>query len=78
LVMQDRPHSLPSLNVLVPPSQLGMSACPAATVSQTNPAYCSYTALMNTGALNNNKYWSTHYDGLNGYSVHDQVTGFTL
>ncbi len=33
---------------------------------------------MNSGALNNNKYWSTHYDGLNGYSVHDQVTGFTL
>ncbi len=33
---------------------------------------------MNSGFLNNNKYWSTHYDGLNGYSVHDQVTGFTL
>jgi iron complex outermembrane receptor protein len=78
LVMQDQPHSLPSLNVLVPPSQLGMSACPSGTVSQTNAAYCSYTALMNSGALNNNKYWSTHYDGLNGFSVHDQVTGFTL
>ena len=78
LVMQDQPHSLPSLNVLVPPSQLGMTACPAGTVSTTNAAYCSYTALMNSGALNNNKYWSTHYDGLNGYSVHDQVTGFTL
>ncbi len=78
LVLQDLPHSLPSLNVLVPPSQLGMSACPSGTVSQTNAAYCSYTALMNSGALNNNKYWSTHYDGLNGFSVHDQVTGFTL
>jgi len=33
---------------------------------------------MNSGALNNNNYWSTHYDGLNGYSVHDQITGFTL
>jgi hypothetical protein len=33
---------------------------------------------MNSGFLNNNKYWSTHYDGLNGFSVHDQVTGFTL
>jgi len=78
LVMQDLPHSLPSLNVLVPPSQLGMTACPTGTVSQTNAGYCSYTALMNSGALNDNKYWSTHYDGLNGYSVHDEVTGFTL
>ena len=78
LVMQDLPHSLPSLNVLVPPDQLGMSACPSGTVSSINSAYCSYTALMNSGALNDNKYWSTHYDGLNGYSVHDQVTGFTL
>ena len=33
---------------------------------------------MNSGYLNNNNYWSTHYDGLNGYSVADQVTGFTL
>ena len=32
LVMQDNPHALPSLNVLVPPSQLGMSACPTGTV----------------------------------------------
>jgi iron complex outermembrane recepter protein len=78
LVMQDLPHSLPSLNVLVPPDQLGMSACPSGTVSNINSAYCSYTALMSSGALNDNKYWSTHYDGLNGYSVHDQVTGFTL
>jgi iron complex outermembrane receptor protein len=78
LVMQDLPHSLPSLNVLVPPGQLGMAACPAGTGSPTKAGYCSYTALMNSGALNDNKYWSTHYDGLNGYSVHDQVTGFTL
>jgi iron complex outermembrane recepter protein len=78
LVMQDLPHSLPSLNVLVPPDQLGLSGCPSGTVSKTNGAYCSYTALLNSGALNDNKYWSTHYDGLNGYSVHDQVTGFTL
>jgi iron complex outermembrane recepter protein len=78
LVMQDLPHSLPSLNVLIPPDQLGMSACPAGTASPLRAGYCSYTALMNSGALNNNKYWSTHYDGLNGYSVHDQVTGFTL
>jgi iron complex outermembrane receptor protein len=64
--------------VLVPPSQLGLTACPKGTASATNPGSCSYTSLMNSGALNNNNYWSTHYDGLNGYSVHDQVTGFTL
>jgi TonB-dependent receptor len=78
ITVTDLPHSLPSLNVLIPPSQLGMSACPSGTGSATNAGYCSYTALMNSGALNNNKYWSTHYDGLNGFSVHDQVTGFTL
>jgi TonB-dependent receptor len=33
---------------------------------------------MNSGALNDNKYWSTHYDGLNGFSVQDKVTSFTL
>ena len=68
----------PSLNVVIPPSQLGLTACPSGSASSTNAGYCSYTALMNSGFLNNNKYWSTHYDGLNGYSVHDQVTGFTL
>jgi TonB-dependent receptor len=33
---------------------------------------------MNSGFLNNNNYWSTHYDGLNGYSVHDQINAITL
>jgi iron complex outermembrane recepter protein len=78
LIFSDVPNSLPNFNVLVPPSQLGMTTCPKGTASATNPGSCSYTALMNSGALNNNNYWSTHYDGLNGYSVHDQVTGFTL
>ena len=78
ITVTNLPHSLPSLNVMVPPSQLGLSACPSGTASATKAGYCSYTALMNSGFLNNNKYWSTHYDGLNGYSVHDQVTGFTL
>jgi TonB-dependent receptor len=78
ITVTDLPHSLPSLNVMVPPSQLGLSTCPSGTASATKAGYCSYTALMNSGFLNNNKYWSTHYDGLNGYSVHDQVTGFTL
>jgi iron complex outermembrane recepter protein len=78
LIFSDVPNSLPNFNVLVPPSQLGLAACPKGTASATNPGSCSYTSLMNSGALNNNNYWSTHYDGLNGYSVHDQVTGFTL
>jgi TonB-dependent receptor len=78
LIFTDLPNSLPSINVLVPPSQLGLSACPAGTESTTNPGSCSYTALMNSGALNDNKYWSTHYDGLNGFSVQDKVTSFTL
>jgi iron complex outermembrane receptor protein len=78
LIMQDLPHSLPSLNVLVPPSQLGLTACPAGTASTTNPGSCSYTDLMNSGYLNDNKYWSTHYVGLNGYSVFDQVNSIAL
>jgi iron complex outermembrane recepter protein len=78
LIFSDVPNSLPNFNVLVPPSQLGLTACPKGTASSTSPGSCSYTALMNSGFLNNNNYWSTHYDGLNGYSVHDQVTGFTL
>ena len=78
LIFTDVPNSLPNFNVLVPPSQLGLTACPKGTASATNPGSCSYTALMNSGLLNNNNYWSTHYDGLNGYSVHDQITGFTL
>ncbi|MDB6087752.1 MAG: hypothetical protein JWN85_536 [Gammaproteobacteria bacterium] len=78
ITVTDVPHSLPSLNVMIPPSQLGLTACPNGTASSTNAGYCSYTSLMNSGFLNNNKYWSTHYDGLNGFSVHDQVTGFTL
>jgi iron complex outermembrane receptor protein len=78
LILTDLPHSLPSLNVLVPPSQLGLTTCPSGTASSTNPGSCSYTALMNSGFLNNNKYWSTHYVGLNGYSVHDQITSLML
>jgi iron complex outermembrane recepter protein len=78
LIFSDVPNSLPNFNVLVPPSQLGLTTCPKGTASSTSPGSCSYTALMDSGFLNNNNYWSTHYDGLNGYSVHDQVTGFTL
>ena len=78
LNFSDVPNSLPDINVVVPPSQLGLSVCPAGTDSATNAGYCSYTALMNSRYLNSNNYWSTHYVGLNGYSVHDKVTGFTL
>ncbi len=78
LNFSDEPNSLPDINVAVPPSQLGLSACPAGTASTTNAGYCSYTALMNSRYLNNNNYWSTHYVGLNGFSVHDKITGLTL
>jgi len=78
LNLTDVPNSLPNINVVIPPSQFGLAACPKGTASTTNPGSCSYTALMNSGFLNNNNYWSTHYVGLNGYTVHDQVTGFTL
>lgn len=73
LILTDLPHSLPSFNILVPPSQLGLAACPGNTASTTNPGQCSYAALLNSGALNDNKYWSTHYDALSGTSVHDAV-----
>src|SRR5215813_2974420 len=72
------PHSLPNINVVVPPGQLGLTACPSGAASTTNAGMCSYTALMNSGYLNDNKYWSTHYVVLNGYSVHDAITGVTL
>lgn len=78
LVFNEIPNSLPNINVFVPPKQLGLSSCPQGTISATDPSKCSFTALMNSGFLNNNKYWSTHYVGLNGYSVQDRVTGFTL
>jgi iron complex outermembrane receptor protein len=74
----DVPNSLPNINVVIPPSQIGLAACPKGSASTTNPGMCSYTALMNAGLLNNNDYWSTHYVGLNGYSVHDAINGFTL
>jgi iron complex outermembrane recepter protein len=78
LNFSDVPNSLPNINVAVPPSQLGLTACPAGTGSATNPGYCSYTALMDSRYLNSNNYWSTHYVGLNGFSVHDKITGLTL
>jgi iron complex outermembrane recepter protein len=78
LNLTDVPNSLPDINVVIPPSQIGLTTCPAGTASTTNAGYCSYTALMNSRYLSSNNYWSTHYVGLNGYSVHDKITGFTL
>jgi iron complex outermembrane recepter protein len=78
ITITDVPNSLPNLNVMIPPSQLGLAACPSGTISKTNAGYCSYTALMNSGFLDNNNYWATHYVGLNGYSVEDQINGFKL
>lgn len=71
LIFNDTPHGLPDINVLVPPSQFGLSTCPAGTASSGGS--CSYTALMNSRFLNNNNYWSTHYVSLNGFSVDDQI-----
>lgn len=73
LIFQDQPNGLPSINVLVPPSQLGLAACPGNTASPGHPGSCSYTALINSRYLNNNQFWSTHYDELNGYSITDQI-----
>lgn len=75
LVFQDGYHGLPSINVIVPPSQLGLAACPAGTASTTAgyAGQCSYTALMNSRFLGNNNYWSTHYVQLNGFSISDRV-----
>ena len=41
-------------------------------VSKTEPN------AMDAGYLNNNKYWGTHYDALNGSSVHDNIIGYSL
>ena len=73
LVFNDTAHGLPSINVGVPASQLGLTACPGSTASSTIPGNCSYTGLLNGGYLNSNNYWATHYVSLNGYSVHDQI-----
>ena len=78
LTLTDVPHSLPNLSVDIPPSQLGLTTCPSGTASTITAGACSYTALMNSGFLNDNKYWSTHYVGLNGFSVNDRVTSFAL
>lgn len=41
----------------------------------TLPDGTDYASALASGALDNNALWSTHYDGLSGYSIHDTVTG---
>ena len=46
-------------------------------ISVTLPGGQDYAAALASGALNNN-FWTAHYTGLNGNTVHDKVTGGTL
>jgi TonB-dependent receptor len=46
-------------------------------ISVTLPNGQNYATALASGALNNN-FWSAHYTGLNGNSIHDKVTGATL
>jgi len=43
----------------------------------TLPNGQNYASALASGALNNN-FWTAHYTGLNGFSIHDLVTGATL
>ena len=46
-------------------------------IAVTLPNGQDYAAALAAGALNNN-YWTAHYTGLSGNSIHDKVTGATL
>ena len=43
----------------------------------TLPNGQNYATALASGALNNN-FWTAHYTGLNGNSIHDKVSGGTL
>jgi TonB-dependent receptor len=47
------------------------------SISVTLPDGSDYATALASGALDNN-HWSAHYTGLNGNSIHDEVTGATL
>jgi iron complex outermembrane recepter protein len=47
------------------------------SISVTLPNGQDYARALAAGALNNN-YWTAHYTGLNGNSIHDKITGATL
>ena len=46
-------------------------------ITVTLPNGEDYAKALAAGQLNNN-YWTAHYTGLSGYSIHDKVTGATL
>ena len=46
-------------------------------ISVSLPNGQNYAQALASGELNNN-YWTAHYTGLNGNSIHDKVTGATL
>jgi TonB-dependent receptor len=47
-------------------------------ISVTLPGGVDYATALSSGQLNNQSLWSTHYDGLSGFSVKDTVTGAKL
>lgn len=59
---------------------LHFSANPNAmpNISVTLPDGTDYATALASGALDNQNLWSTHYDGLSGFSVKDTVTGAKL
>ena len=46
-------------------------------ISVTLPNGQDFGQALASGALNNN-FWNTHYVGLNGFTIHDEVKGATL
>ena len=46
-------------------------------ISVTLPNGQDFGAALASGQLNNN-FWNTHYVGLNGFTIHDEVKGATL
>lgn len=47
-------------------------------IAVTLPGGGDYATALAGGQLNNQSLWSTHYDGLNGYSINDVVNGVSL
>ena len=48
------------------------------SIAITLPDGSDYAAGLASGALNDQSLWSTHYVGLSGYSIRDEITGVTL
>jgi TonB-dependent receptor len=45
------------------------------SIAITLPNGKDFATALASGQLNNQNLWSTHYDGLTGYTIHDAVTG---